>query len=205
MGAADCYRQGVTSTPPDASPRAALMAAIFLTMAGVYGIGHGVESMSAPRTIETTAESNPALREALYAVQSNPSSAALGASNILVSVLLIVASMLITTRRASALWFVRQAIAANLLFIVARGVIETHYLWSLGSALDPIVEDAYQRTQALLASPAPPPDFTSMTRSMTLVSQLLVAGLSGGLHLYLGYKATRPGVRAFIESPRPEP
>lgn len=208
MGAADCYRQAVTPTPsdapPEASPRAALMAAIFLTMAGVYGVGHGVESMSAPRTIEASAEGNPELREALFAVQSNPSAPALGASNILVSILLIVASMMITTRRASALWFVRQAILANLLFIVARGVIETNYLWSLGTALDPIGRDAYERAQQMLASPGPPPDFTSMTRSVMLVSQLLGGGLSALLHLYLGYKATRPGVRAFIESPRPE-
>ncbi len=180
------------------------MAAIFLTMAGVYGIGHGVESMSAPRAVETSAATNEELREALFAVQGNPSAAALGASNILVSFLLIVASMLITTRRPSALWFVHQAILANLLFIVARGVVETHYLWSLGSALDPIGRDAYERTQAWPASPGPPPDFTAMTRSGMLFSQVLVGFLSGAVHLYLGWKATRPGVRAFIESPRLE-
>ncbi|MBP7683520.1 MAG: hypothetical protein KBB95_16555 [Deltaproteobacteria bacterium] len=194
----------MTTTPPDAppeaSPRAALMAAIFLTMAGVYGVGHGVESMSAPRTIDATAESNAELREAMHAIQANPYSGALGASNIVVSVMLIVSSMLITTRRASSMWFVRQAIVANLLFIVARGAVETHYLWSLGSALDPIGRDAYERTQSWLASPGPPPDFTSMTRSGMLFSQLLIGGLSGAVHLFLGYKATRPAVRAFIET-----
>jgi len=182
------------------NPRAAMMASIFLTMAGVYGIGHGVESMSAPRTVDSSVESNPELREAMYAIQANPYSAALGASNIAVSIMLIVSSMLITTRRASALWFVRQAIVANLLFIVVRAAVETQYLWSLGQVLDPIGRDAYERTQAWLASPGPPPDFTSLMRSGMLFSQLLVVALSGGLHLFLGYKATRPAVRAFVES-----
>lgn len=180
------------------------MAAIFLTMAGVYGIGHGVESMSAPRTIEVSAESNEALREALYAAQSNPSAAALGASNILVSILLIVASMMITTRRASALWFVRQAILANLLFIVARGAVEIRYVWSLGAALDPIGQDAYERTREWLTNPGPAPDFGTVARSGLLFNQLLVGALSGAVHLYLGWKATRPSVRAFVESARPE-
>ena len=43
-----------------------------------------------------------------------------------------------------------------------------------------------------------------MTRSGMLFSQVLVGFLSGAVHLYLGWKATRPGVRAFIESPRLE-
>lgn len=176
------------------------MAAIFLTMAGVYGVGHGVESMSGPRSVTTTPDTDPELREAMHRLQANPSAAALGASNILVSVMLIVASMLITTRRPSALWFVRQAIAANLLFIAARFAVDVHYLWSLGSALDPIGRDAFERSQSWFPNPGPPPNFTSMTRSGMLFSQLLVAGLSGGLHLYLGWKSTRPAVRAFIEA-----
>ena len=127
------------------------------------------------------------------------SAAALGASNIVVSVMLIVSSMLITTRRASAMWFVRQAILANLLFIAARFAVEVNYLWSLGAALDPIGRDAFERASGWLAPDQPAPNFTSLTRSSMLLGQLLAAGLSGSIHLYLGWKATRPGVREFIE------
>lgn len=174
------------------------MAAIFLTMAGVYGVGQGVESMASPRVVSSEG-ANPELREALYRLQANPSAAALGASNIVVSVMLIVSSMLITTRRASAMWFVRQAILANLLFIAARFAVEVNYLWSLGAALDPIGRDAFERASGWLAPDQPAPNFTSLTRSSMLLGQLLAAGLSGSIHLYLGWKATRPGVREFIE------
>jgi hypothetical protein len=175
------------------------MAAIFLTMAGVYGVGHGVEALAGPRSVPVTQETNAELREAMHLLQANPSAAALGAINIVVSVMLIVSSMLITMRRASAMWFVRQAIVANLLFIAARFAVDVSYLWSLGSALDAVGRDAYERSLDWFPEAAPPPNFTSMTRAGMLFSQLLVAGLSGSLHLYLGWKSTRPAVRAFIE------
>ena len=175
------------------------MAAIFLTMAGVYGIGNGVAALSSQPALTAPDNAGPELIEAVRLLHANPHGAALGATNIVVSAMLIIASMMVTTRRSSAMWFVRQAILANLVFIGVRAGVDIHYLWSLGEGLAPLGQDAVERTQELLPNAGPPPNPLSVARSTFVGGEAIAAFLSASIHLYLGYRATRPAVSAFVD------
>lgn len=117
---------------PEAPRRAkggVLLVALLLTAVGSCGLSHGVRDLGPPPDAEVAVggHDNAALdaasqasAQALFEVlESDPNRSALGASNIVVSLLLIWAGISLVSRRPQALWWVRQAAWGNGLWSAA--------------------------------------------------------------------------------------
>ena len=103
-----------------------LLVALLLTAVGSCGLSHGVRDLSPPPDAEVATgghdnaeldAASQASAQALFDVlESDPNRSALGASNVVVSLLLIWAGISLVSRRSQSLWWVRQAIWGNALW-----------------------------------------------------------------------------------------
>jgi len=118
-----CY--GALVPKPSAIPgaRTTLVLSLALSFIGVCGVvtGYGFVTMTA-EDLDANAEAHElfAARRDLYAAQtSSPVLVGVQVGNLLASGLLLLASVLLTARRRSALWWTQQALVANLLYTLA--------------------------------------------------------------------------------------
>lgn len=115
------------------SHRTALLLSTLLTLAGSCGACNGVQRYAAgpapaASMIEVgdapgaheTAEFYAAAGETYLAA---PDRKPLGLANLVVSMMLVVGSFMLGGRRASTVWFLTNALAANLIFIVAEAAV----------------------------------------------------------------------------------
>ena len=189
-----------------ANARQALFASIFLTAAAFYGMASGAADWSGDFAIQGSNEvlDVPGARRALERIEQYPKRAAIGALNVVVSFLLLAGSLMITIRRPTAVWLVRQAIAANLIFIVLRAGVRLSHVWSLGDAIIPLADAVIRASGEAPPSGPDAPDALSLARAMNAVGEFTRAVFIGVIHVYIGYRATRPGVRRFVREPGAE-
>jgi len=165
---------------------AILLTSTLLTMLGIAGLLRGAYDLSLaplPEDVRDLYEPGAKVSEAevqlLEAQVSNPYRRPMAAANVVVSALVLVGSFLLSWRRKLALWWIKQAVAAKLLWIAGYTTSLVHHI------------------KTTLTVPAAPAD-AGLTEIIAGV--VLLGFLSGVLHLVALYRATRPDVGQFIES-----
>lgn len=190
--------------------RAALFLSISMTLLGTCGVERGIGSAtqtSLPAPPPPLAEGEPPreidLEEInrsapwLEVVWESPYRRQLGAANALVSAMLLVGSFLLTFRRTSALWWIRNAVAANVLWVFVNFTHTTARLVGAGPALYARIEE-YARSYRVLEDALDGRAVVVQSVIMTAVGALLSALLHGAV----AWRAHRPDIRAFLESGR---
>jgi hypothetical protein len=163
-----------------------LMVSTLLTMLGVAGLIMGVSDLSlapipedARDYYEGETELTDIQVEMIEVWASNPYRRPMAAANVVVSGLVLIGSFLLSWRRRLAQWWIRQAVTAKVLWIVAyTAALAQHIQQSLSAST---LEEAG-------------------TTATAIVGALVLFGtLSVGLHVAAAYRATRPDIRQFIE------
>jgi len=111
---------------------------------------------------------------------SNPYRRPMAAANVVVSALVLIGSFMLSWRRKLALWWIRQAVVAKLIWIAA-------YTVSLISHVK------------LTFAPLPL-EHPGGALPEVIGGVILVSAFSGALHVAAAYRATRPDIGQFIES-----
>lgn len=122
----------------------------------------------------------------------------LAAANLLVSVLLIVASFVLMLRRPSALWWIRQALVGNVLYTVsalAGGVV---FHRQHAETLQRITEQLPQMQDAPPGTPMPPA-WASFAIGDACRGLVVL-----GFYFLIWRLSRRPDVRAFVRAEKPE-
>ncbi|MFZ1864449.1 MAG: hypothetical protein WAU39_09530 [Polyangiales bacterium] len=165
---------------------AILLTSTLLTMLGIAGLLRGAYDLSLaplPEDVRDLYEPDAKVSEAevqlLEAQVSNPYRRPMAAANVVVSALVLVGSFLLSWRRKLAQWWIKQAVAAKMLWIAAYTTSLVHHI------------------KTTFTLPAEPSD-AGLTEIIAGV--VLLSFLSGVLHLVALYRATRPDVGQFIES-----
>jgi hypothetical protein len=156
-------------------------------MLGIAGLLRGAYDLSLtplPEDVRDLYEPGDEVSEAevqlLEAQVSNPYRRPMAAANVVVSALVLIGSFLLSWRRKLAQWWIKQAVAAKLLWIAAYTASLVHHI---------------EATPTLRPAERPGVGATEIVAGVVLVSIS-----SGVLHLVALYRATRPDVRRFIES-----
>jgi hypothetical protein len=163
-----------------------LLVSTLLTMLGVAGLIMGVSDLSlapipedARDYYDDETELTDVQVEMIDVWASNPYRRPMAAANVVVSGLVLIGSFLLSWRRKLAQWWIRQAVTAKVLWIIA-------YTASLGHHIQQSL------TPSMLAE--------AETTPWAIISVLILFGvLSIGLHVGAAYRATRPDIRDFIE------
>lgn len=163
-----------------------LLVSTLLTMLGVAGVIVGASDLSlapipadASELYEEGNELSAIQLEMIEVWVSNPYRRPMAAANVVVSGLVLIGSFLLSWRRKLAQWWIKQAVAAKLIWIVAyTTLLSQHIERSLPSSL---LDDAETTVSAI-------------------VSVLIMLGVvNGGLHIAAAYRATRPDIARFID------
>lgn len=163
-----------------------LLVSTLLTMLGVAGLIMGVSDLSLAPIPENASdyydeetELTDIQVEMIEVWVSNPYRRPMAAANVVVSALVLIGSFMLSWRRRLAQWWIRQAVTAKVLWIIA-------YTVSLGHHID----------RSLSASMLE----EAGTTATAIVAVLVSFGvLSIGLHVGAAYRATRPDIAQFIE------
>jgi hypothetical protein len=164
-----------------------LLVSTLLTILGIAGVLRGAYDLSPPPLPEDVREYYE-LDEELSEVQvqlleaqvSNPYRRPMAAANIVVSALVLIGSFMLSWRKRIAQWWIKQAVLAKLLWIVAYTATLVHHVHSAVSI------EVLEQVGAGLRE--------------VVTGIVLVGVFSAMLHLLAAYRATRPDVAAFIEA-----
>lgn len=169
---------------------------MFLSLAmSLIGIGGVVGAYGLltipPSEMEAQVELVPGTADAtsamFQAMAGDPVMKATQVGNLLASGLMVVASMLLTIRRPSAIWWSRQALLANLLYTLAYAVANVWF-----AQLHPALVDAM-----FVQGGQPPPEGAPtllMYAIGTSCGTLILLGIYGVMIRVVG----RPDVRSFV-------
>jgi hypothetical protein len=156
-------------------------------MLGIAGVLRGAYDLSlAPlpedvrELYEPEAEITELEVQLLEAQVSNPYRRPMAAANVVVSALVLVGSFMLSWRRKLALWWIKQAVAAKLIWIVAYTASLAHH-----------IEATF---------PAAPLDESGAGLAEVIGGVIFVGVLSAALHVAAAYRATRSDIGAFIEA-----
>jgi hypothetical protein len=179
-----------------------------MTVLGTCGLGRGVADLghqSRPEPPPAPAEGEkPEPMDLLDAAQTDPLGLLLwesphrrplAAANAVVSSMLLIGSFLLTFRRKGALWWIRNAVAANVLYIVGNLAHSVTRIVSAGPALYARVE-AHAGYYPNLSGPVD----GRVVVLQTMAALCVGAALSAALHLALAWRCHRPDVRGFVAS-----
>jgi|GEM_PF-2200895 len=165
---------------------AILMTSTLLTMLGIAGVLRGAYDLSLaplPEDVRELYEPDDEVSNAevqlLEAQVTNPYRRPMAAANVVVSALVLIGSFMLSWRRKLAQWWIKQAVAAKLVWIAA-------YTASLVSHLK-------------LSFVPLPLEQPGGALSEIIGGVLVISSFSALLHLAAAYRATRPDVRDFIE------
>ena len=164
-----------------------LLVSTLLTILGIAGVLRGAYDLSPPPLPEDVREyygEETELTEIqvhlLEAQVSNPFRRPMAAANVVVSGLVLVGSFLLSWRRRTAQWWIKQAVTAKLIWIVAYTVTLVQHV-KVALPLEPL-----ERAGAGLSE---------------VISGIVVLSVfSASMHLLAAYRATRPDVTRFIEA-----
>lgn len=126
--------------------KATLILSLSMTALGVAGVASGyAEVTRGAMPLEAPAGASPAAREAAERLEEGLRDSqlghAVGAANLVVSGLLVLASFMLTLRRQTALWWAAQAVAANALFAIAKPVARCATLLPFAADLVALQDD----------------------------------------------------------------
>jgi hypothetical protein len=166
---------------------AILLTSTLLTMLGIAGVLRGAYDLSqAPlpedvrELYEPEADVSDAEIQLLEAQVSNPYRRPMAAANVVVSALVLIGSFLLSWRRKLAQWWIKQAVVAKLIWIVAYTIsLVSHIKLTFGQLV-------LERPDGALPE--------------VIAGVVLVSSFSGALHVAAAYRATRPDILQFIES-----
>ncbi len=164
-----------------------------ITLLGTCGAQHGIADFSqTSREIDVDDFDDPQEKvrvELSNTLLEDPRRRPLGAANVVVSLMLVVAAFLLSARRATALWWLRNAIVANVLVIIASVVSHVMQLYANQNALLPVLAEALD-----------PPNLEAAPGALTVavVGVVMTAALNVLFHLFVTWRAHRvfPGPRA---------
>ena len=164
-----------------------LLVSTLLTMLGVAGLIMGVSDLSLAPIPENTrdyfeeeTELTDIQVEMFEVLASNPYRRPMAAANVVVSALVLIGSFMLSWRRRLAQWWIRQAVTAKVLWIVAHTASLGHHVQR--SLTTSTLEEAG-------------------TTATAIVGMLVLFGMiSVGLHVAAAYRATRPDIGQFIET-----
>lgn len=164
-----------------------LLVSTLLTMLGIAGVLRGAYDLSlAPlpedvrELYEPEAEITELEVQLLEAQVSNPYRRPMAAANVVVSALVLIGSFMLSWRRKLALWWIKQAVAAKLIWIVA-------YTVSLARHIK-------------LTFPTTPLDESGAGLAEVIGGVIFVSLLSAALHIAAAYRATRTDIGEFIDA-----
>lgn len=164
-----------------------LLTSTLLTMLGIAGVLRGAYDLSLaplPEDVRELYTPDVEVTEAeiqlLEAQVTNPYRRPMAAANVVVSALVLIGSFMLSWRRRLAQWWIKQAVVAKLIWIVA-------YTASLISHIK-------------LSFVPLPIEQPGATLQEVMAGVVLVSTLSAALHLAAAYRATRPDIREFIET-----
>lgn len=164
-----------------------LLTSTLLTMLGIAGVLRGAYDLSLaplPEDVRELYTPDVEVTEAeiqlLEAQVTNPYRRPMAAANVVVSALVLIGSFMLSWRRRLAQWWIKQAVVAKLIWIVA-------YTVSLISHIK-------------LSFVPLPIEQPGATLQEVMAGVVLVSTLSAALHLAAAYRATRPDIREFIET-----
>jgi hypothetical protein len=166
---------------------AILLTSTLLTMLGIAGVLRGAYDLSQaplPEDVRDLYAPDDEVTDAeiqlLEAQVTNPYRRPLAAANVVVSALVLIGSFMLSWRRKLALWWIKQAVAAKLIWIAA-------YTVSLVSHVK------------LTFAPLPL-EHPGGALPEVIAGVILVSTFSGALHVAATYRATRPDICKFIEA-----
>ena len=186
--------------------RTTLLLSLGLTMVGSCGVMGSMSELevdqNALRALEEPATADPIGRAAfdtqrayLEVALSNPRRRPLAAGHLAVSALLVIASFMITLRRKSAFWFVRQVVLANILVIGAQCISDVVHVWARRDAFLPSLRALAETTgQSPTAAHGLLAGMAAFTIGFTV--------LRIALHAFLGWRITRADIREFVLNAR---
>jgi len=164
-----------------------LLTSTLLTMLGIAGVLRGAYDLSLATLPEDVrelytpeVEVTEAEVQLLEAQVTNPYRRPMAAANVVVSALVLIGSFMLSWRRRLAQWWIKQAVVAKLIWIAA-------YTISLVSHVK-------------LSFVPLPIEQPGATLQEVVAGIVLVSTFSAALHVAAAYRATRPDIRAFIES-----
>lgn len=156
-------------------------------MLGIAGLLRGAFDLSLaplPEDVRDLYEPGASVSDAevqlLEAQLSNPYRRPMGAANVVVSALVLVGSFLLSWRRRPAQWWVKQAVAAKLIWIAAYTATLVQHIQS--------------------SFVLPPEQDAATTLPEIVAGVVLVSVFSALLHGIALYRATRADIGRFIES-----
>jgi len=170
---------------------AILLTSTLLTMLGIAGVLTGTYDLSMaplPEDVRELSTVNEELSDAevqlFEARVSNPYRRPMAAANVVVSALVLIGSFLLSWRRRLAQWWIKQAVAAKLIWIGA-------YTATLVSHVN----------STFVPQPAEP---QGDTLSQLIGSVVVLSTLNAALHVAAAYRATRPDIAEFIRASAPK-
>ena len=183
--------------------RATFMLALFLTLMGTCGVSKGATDLRvagvdfSSEGEQISPEGAPAaeqLAELQRTLYNDPNRRPLAAANIVVSLMLIIGSFLLTSRRPSAIWWLKQAVLANVVWIVAKLASWLFHSYRNMPELLALLE-----SQRNANGPIGPEGYlTWMVVGMVLVSLVnLVA------HVFVGWRVGREDIQRFLSGGTP--
>lgn len=163
-----------------------------LSLLGTCGAQHGVADLSEidrSADVDEAEDAQVKVRmELSNTLLTDPRRRPLGAANVLVSLMLVVAAFMLSARHRTALWWLRNAMAANVLVIIASVASHVATLYANENALLPV-----------LASALDPPDLEAAPGALFVAAAgvILTACINMSFHLYVAWRAHRffPGPR----------
>jgi len=178
---------------------AILLTSTLLTMLGIAGVLMGtydLQSGPLPENLqdlfpadEEESESEAGVRERELKVQfleaqaTNPYRRPMAAANVVVSALVLIGSFMLSWRRKLSQWWIRQAVTAKLIWIVAYTATLVYHL--------------------KLVFPSLPVQSAGGSRLSELISNVVLGSLiSAALHVAAAWRVSRPDIRAFIDARR---
>lgn len=168
-----------------------LMVSTMLTMLAIGGIVNGFYGLSLQPIPEDAGEVMPGLDDEDRAVNlqfiemilTDPRRRPLAAANLLVSTTVLIGSFMLSWRRKSALWWLKQAIIAKLLWITGYSASLAYHLMESGPFIVPGA-----------------PESTDATSTDMLMSRIVGLGVAtASVHLLAYWRATRQDIRDFVD------
>ena len=164
-----------------------LAVSTLLTMLGIAGVLKGAYELSLsplPDDVRELFAPDADVSEIevhlLEAQVSNPYRRPMAAANVVVSALVLVGSFLLSWRRKLAPWWIKQAVAAKLIWIAAYTVSLVRHI--------------------KLTLPTAPLEQMGAGIAEVIGGVVLVSLVSAALHAGAGYRATRPDIGEFIKA-----
>lgn len=194
-----------SESPKRSGARPAFWLAMSLTTIGLYGMFSSVNQLQTPVPVKLDAIGSSgdmpeatrlAVEGLLTTFAAPPIRRGLAVVNFLTSSLLVMASVLVTTRARLALWLVGQALIANVLFAFANIVGTLWVLMSARSTLIPLFE-AHFEAQLPAEILADIPDHSGFFWFIPLAFAL-GSSLVFPIYYLLYRLARRPDLRRFL-------